>query len=217
MDCCQCQGIECQFDQERVRQKLTSYRESGPNETTRMLLDVLKAEGVQGMTLLDIGGGVGVIQHELLKAGVDSAYNAEASAASIHLAKEEAARQGHAERITHYHGDFATLASTLPDADIVTLDRVICCYHDMPSLVQLSAGRAQRLYGVVYPRDSWWMKLFTIGQNIGYWLRRESFRLFVHPTREVDALIRQQGLQPCFEQKTRVWQVVVYKKMAQRP
>jgi 2-polyprenyl-3-methyl-5-hydroxy-6-metoxy-1,4-benzoquinol methylase len=212
MDCCQCQGIECQFDRRRVQKKLTAYRKKGPDATTRILLDALKAEDVQGMTLLDIGGGVGVIQHELLQAGVHSASSVEASAASIDLAKEEAVRQGHADRITYYHGDFTEVAPTLPAADVVTLDRVICCYHDMPSLVRLSAGRARRLYGVVYPRDTWWMKLVIAIQNAGYWLRRDSFRLFVHPTRAVDALIRQHGLRPCFEQRTHVWQIVVYKK-----
>lgn len=213
MDGCQCQGIECQFDRQRVHKKLITYREKGPDDTTRMLLDALKSEDVQGATLLDIGGGVGVIQHELLKAGVRSASSAEASAASIELAKEEAARQGHTARITFYHGDFAELAPTLLAADIVTLDRVICCYHDMPSLVRLSASRAQWLYGVVYPRDTWWVKLVTAAQNAGYWLQRNPFRLFVHPTQEVDALIRQHGLHPCFEQWTRIWQIVVYQKI----
>lgn len=212
MHCCQCQGIECHFDRQRVIKKLTAYRENGPDGTTRILLRALMREDLQGMTLLDVGGGVGVLQHELLKVGVQRASSVEASAASIELAKEEAVRQGHADRITYYHGDFAELAPTLPAADIVTLDRVICCYHDMPTLVRLSASRARRLYGVVYPRDTWWVKLLTAAENSGNWLRRDPFRLFVHSTRAINALICEHGLKPSFECQTRVWQIVVYQK-----
>lgn len=212
MDCCQCRSIESHFDRQRVRKKLAAYRENGPDRTTRILLAALMGEDIQGMTLLDVGGGVGVLQHELLKVGVQSASSVEASAASIEVAQEEATRQGHADRITYYHGDFAELAPELPAADIVTLDRVICCYHDMPALVRLSASRARRLYGVVYPRDTWWVKLFTLAENSGNWLRRDPFRLFVHSTRAVNALIREHGLEPAFEYQTRIWQVVLYKK-----
>ena len=35
--------------------------------------------------------------------------------------------------------------------DILTLDRVICCYPDMQKLVGLSAKRARKLYGLIYP------------------------------------------------------------------
>jgi hypothetical protein len=52
------------------------------------------------------------------------------------------------------YGDFVALAPALSAADVVTLDRVICCYDDMPALVGRSAALAERLYGVVYPRDT---------------------------------------------------------------
>ena len=66
MDCCQCQGIEIKFDQKYVNKKLEKYRKDGPKKTTVQLIDALQAEGIQGMTLLDIGGGLGDIQHELI-------------------------------------------------------------------------------------------------------------------------------------------------------
>ena len=67
MSCCQCQGIETQFDRKSVAKDLEHYRKKGPNKTTNMLIEALKAEGIEEMVLLDIGGGVGAIQHELLK------------------------------------------------------------------------------------------------------------------------------------------------------
>ena len=92
MDCCQCQGIETEFNRKTAAKQLRRYRENGPAKTTLMLTNALTDEGVGGMTLLDIGGGIGAIQHELLKAGAKAATNAEASTAYIEAAKEEVER-----------------------------------------------------------------------------------------------------------------------------
>ena len=210
MNCCQRQAIESRFNQKVAAEKLKQYRQKGPEKTTRLLLEALKAEDVAGLTLLDIGGGIGAIQHELLKTGLSSATGVEASSAYLSASAEEAGRQGHADRIHHYHGNFTDLAATLPSADIVTLDRVICCYHDMPALVELSAARANKLYGLVYPRDTWWVKLGFAFENRLFWLRQNPFRLYVHPTAAVEAIVRAHGLQRHFYQTTGVWQVVVY-------
>jgi len=69
---------------------LERYRETGPRPWTRMLIESLKADGVEGATLLDIGGGVGVIAHELLDAGAASATCVEASAPYVATATAEA-------------------------------------------------------------------------------------------------------------------------------
>ena len=210
MNCSQCQGIESVFDRKTAAQKLEQYRRQGPDRTTRMLIDALKAEGVAGLTLLDIGGGVGAIQHELIKAGVRSATSVDASSAYLAVAQDEAERQGLAERVTHRHGDFVDLAGEVAPADIVTLDRVICCYHEMRRLVGLSSARARRFYGVVYPRDTWWTRLGLALGNVFLWLSRNPFRTFVHPTTAVDGVIRGNGLKPRFYRQTFIWQVVVY-------
>lgn len=190
--------------------ELRKYRERGPMKTTRMLVEALKAEGVESRTLLDIGGGVGAIQHELLKAGAHHATGVDASAACLAAAAEEAARQGHIDRVRHHHGDFVDRAPEVAPADVVTLDRVICCYHDVEALVGRSAERAQRLYGVVYPRRTWWTWISFRLINVVNRLRRTSFRAFLHPPTAVDALIRAHGLTQRFYGKTFLWQVVVY-------
>jgi len=198
------------FDQKTAAKDIKRYHKKGPDKTTRILIDALKAEGIEGTTLLDIGGGVGAIQHELLRAGASSTINVEASKAYIEATKEEAERQGHADRVRHHHGNFVDLAPDIPQADIVTLDRVICCYHDMQALVGLSSALARRSYGVVYPRDTWWVKVGNAVQNFVYWIRRNPFRLFVHPTEAVDAMVRDNGFKRRFYRKDGTWQVVVF-------
>jgi magnesium-protoporphyrin O-methyltransferase len=210
MNCCQCQAIETRFNQKVAAEKLKQYHQKGPEKTTRLLLEALKREGIAGLTLLDIGGGIGVIQHELLKAGLSSATGVEASSAYLTASAEEAGRQGHHDRLNHYHGNFADLSANLPLADIVTLDRVICCYHDMRQLVELSAAKAGKLYGLVYPRDIWWVNFGFSFENFTLWLQRNPFRVFVHPTEEVEAIVRSQGLEQCFYEEAGMWQIVVY-------
>jgi Methyltransferase domain len=210
MACCQCQGIERLFDRREALRELQAYARHGPDRTTRLLLDAVKAENIEGATLLDIGGGVGVAQLELLSAGLRSATDVDASSAYLDVAREEARRRGYGDRVTYRHGDFVALAPEIEPADIVTLDRVICCYHDMPALVEASAAKARRLYGVVYPRDSWWARCFSATENAVFRLRRHPYRSFVHPTRLVDALVRSAGLERRFLYQGAFWQVVLY-------
>jgi predicted methyltransferase len=211
MDSCQCQGIETKFDQKYVAKKLKQYRKKGPKKTTLQLIEALRAEGFNGMTLLDIGGGVGDIQHAMLKLGLSHATDCEASIAYLEACRQEAERLGHSEQIDHIQGNFVELAKDIPAADIVTLDRVICCYHDMPRLVNSSAQKARRFYGVVYPLDRWWIRLgMLVYYNFRYWLQHSPMRQFVYPAEDVEAVIRTNGLQRRFYRAMGPWQVVVY-------
>jgi magnesium-protoporphyrin O-methyltransferase len=214
MSSCQCSGIERCFTPQRVTNELERYRKRGPAKSTRLLVDALREQGIEGLTLLDIGGGVGAIIHALLQAGAREATDVDASSAYLTVAQEEAQRRGLAERISFQHGDFVALAATLPRADMVTLDRVICCYDDMPALVRLSAARAEKFYGVVYPRDTWWTRLFIRVQNVFMRTMRAPMRFFVHPSASVEAIVRAQGLERRFYRTAGPWQVVVYARTA---
>ncbi len=210
MTCSQCEGIEDVFDQEFATKKLAAYRTRGADKTTRMLAEALKKEGVDGLVLLDIGGGVGAIQHELLEAGAVRATDVDASSAYLQAAREEADRRGLSERIRFLHGNFVDLAPLIPKADIVNLDRVVCCYNDMQQLVELSAARAGKYYGMVYPRDTWFAKLGIWVENLIFRLQKNPFRAYVHSSKAVDAILRRHNLQRLSTKRTFTWQVVVY-------
>jgi 2-polyprenyl-3-methyl-5-hydroxy-6-metoxy-1,4-benzoquinol methylase len=207
---CQCQGIDEIFSQQYVEKELSRYRSKGPEKTTRMLAEAIKKEGVEGLSLLDIGGGVGAIQHELIEAGVDRVTGVEASTAYLTAARAESERRGQTDQVSYHFGDFIDLASDIEPADIVTLDRVICCYDDMEKLVSLSAKRARRLYGLVFPRDTWWMKVGLGLGNLFLRLRRSAYRAFVHPTEEVEVLLESMGFKRKSYRRTLIWQVIVY-------
>ncbi len=215
MNCCgNCSGIEREFDEKTATSDLRRYRRNGPLPGTRILLQALQREGIGGMTLLDIGGGVGMVHHELLDSGTSSATHVDASTAYLDAAREEVERRGHGDRVRFLHGDFVELAPELPPADIVTLDRVICCYPDMERLVELSAARARRLYGLVYPRNRWWLRLWFPISNLYFRLQSCPFRLYLHPPEAVDEAIRREGLRRVFSGSTTIWEVAVYAREA---
>jgi magnesium-protoporphyrin O-methyltransferase len=138
----------------------------------------------------------------------------DASRAYISIAREEAERQGHAGRVRYLAGDFVALADEVDAADLVALDRVICCYPDMAALVGRSATLARRRYGLVYPRDSWLGRIGVALMNAGFRLSRSPFRTYIHRTAEVDAILAARGLVKVLHTTTLIWQLAVFERPA---
>ena len=216
MDCCGPEETDYdrQFDARHAEQRLRAYRQDGPSGLTRALIDGLAADGLEGRTVLDIGAGVGAVHLELLRAGASAAVDVDASRAYLAAARGEAERQGHADRVRYIPGDFVAIAPTLDAVDLVALDRVICCYPDMTALVGRSATLARRRYGLVYPRDTWLARAAVALLNARFRLSRSSFRSFVHPTSEVEAVLAGQGLVKRQERTTLIWQLAIYERPA---
>lgn len=211
--CCRV-DYDALFDARDARRQLAAYRRDGPAAHTARLLRGLLREGVTGATLLDIGGGIGTVQHELLEAGAASAVDVDFSHPYLEAAREEAERRGLAHRETHRYGNFAEIAGEIDPADIVTLDRVICCYPDMRALVEASAGHARRLIGLVFPVDRWWIRAGATLVNAALRVARQGYRIHVHATRDVDAIIRGHGFERRSHERGLFWQSIVYARVA---
>jgi magnesium-protoporphyrin O-methyltransferase len=210
MTCCpHCQGADRFFNERVAAADLRQYRLHGATGTTKVLLDALTSVGVAGMSLLDIGGGIGVIQHELQAAGVAEITGVDASRAYLALARQEAERRGYVAA-GYIYGDFVALADQITAADIVTLDRVVCCYPDMAGLMNSASARAKRFLGLVYPRDGWWTKAGVAVLNLFTRLRGDAFRSFVHPTAAVESVVAANGLRRIVHHEGLIWQVVVF-------
>ncbi len=210
-DCCQT-DYDALFNDRAARRELAAYRRKGAGGSTRTLLDAIRAEGVDGASVLDIGGGVGVIGAELLSAGASTLTDVDASGPYLAAASGEMQRRGFGDRASFHHGDFVGLAASIQPADIVTLDRVVCCYDDWEALVGRSVERARRLYGLVLPRDRWWLRI-----SVG--LIRGVSRLFgqncpfaVHPDRTIDARIRRDGFSLVYARRGIAWQTLLYRR-----
>ena len=212
MTCCTGECFDSTFDERHAATQLRRYRKRGPNKTTEMLVDALRAEGVRDASVIDVGAGIGVVHQELLAAGARSAVHIDAAQAHMRAAREEVARRGTVDRVTFIHGDFVALAGDIAPADVVTLDRVICCYPDMEKLVAASASRARRLYGAVFPRERWDVKLMAKVGNFVWRLRGNPFQSYIHPVAAIDAAVQRQGFTLSSVANTLIWRVAVYKR-----
>jgi magnesium-protoporphyrin O-methyltransferase len=215
---CHCDGLDTGFDEAYAAEKLAAYRSHGPDRSTRALIEAISAEDVAGLTLLDIGGGVGAVQHGLLERGVVSAQEVEASAAYVAACRTEAEARGHADRISHLSGDFASVRDKLAPADIVTLDRSICCWPEPLALIDGSAGMARRLYGLVYPRDTWWVRYgWRSWGNIRQLIKGTGLRLMTPRSAQVEAILASHGLFLLRHATVGVWQIALFAREAPAP
>lgn len=209
--CCQ-QDFEGLFDEREAEHDLAQWRRDGLAPATEELLDVLRADGIDGAAVLDIGAGVGMVHLELLASGAAAAVDVDASSAYLAVARAEAERRGVADRVDYRHGDVVELAADLPHADVVVLDRVICCYHDLPALLGAAFAAGPRLIGLVHPTDAWWgrasMGLFNAASRV---LRRHHF-FFVHRRVEMDRLMSGSGFRELHTGGGRFWKVTVYRR-----
>lgn len=210
MTSCQCQGIESVFSDAYVARELGRYQRKGASRTTRMLTKALTAEGLDGGTLLDIGSGVGAIPHLLLASGMRAATCVEASSAYAEAAMREARRRGLDTQIRLLQGDFVNLAPQVGEHDVVTLDRVICCYDDLDSLLGMSGARARKLLGLVYPRENGLARLLVSLLNGVMRLRGSPFRNYVHSSKRLEAILSRMGFTRRYFDRTLGWQVAVY-------
>ena len=210
---CRC-GCVNTFSTKDAEGDFERYRKGGPDATTRALIDAIRAEAIEGASLLDIGGGIGAIQLELLGAGLARSSSVDASEAYVAVAREEAVRRGFADRATHRFGTLADVANEVEDADIVTLDRVVCCSSDLPALLGTAVERARRMVGLVYPRPTSWNRAAARVINGFGWLTRDTTRWHLHPEPEIRGILQRAGFERRDVARTFVWQVALYVRPA---
>jgi SAM-dependent methyltransferase len=179
-----------------------------------MLMGLLPKEAFRDATVLDIGGGIGAIQHEAASRGAAKIIDVDASAAYLATARKEGQARGYGARARYVHGDFVELSSTISAADIVTLDRVVCCYPDASELLRRAAQRAKRFVGLVYPRDRWWTRLFVRLGNGMMRLTRNPFRGYIHPDAVIEAPLVARGFTRRASHLGAYWQVRLYERSA---
>ena len=102
------------------------------------------------------------------------------------------------------------IAGTLPDADVVTLNRVVCCYPDAEALVGAAASRTRQVLAFTYPRDRWYVR--TMIALVNFWLRLtgKKFRAFVHSPERMAAVLEASGLMRATQRGTLVWMLDLY-------
>jgi magnesium-protoporphyrin O-methyltransferase len=208
-------AAERHFSEKRAREDLAQYRTKGPGSTARLLLAGIMKPGQPHGRLLDIGSGAGVLTFELLEQGLIEAIGVDMSSAYLAAASEEAARRGRTDSVRFVHGDFVAIADQFAAADLVTLDRVICCYPEYETLLDESVRHADRQLAFSYPRDVWHVHIWVRLQNLARQLCRNPFRTFVHPASAMEHMIRRAGFELVSRDCTRMWCADVYARTSQ--
>ncbi|MGH2511588.1 MAG: class I SAM-dependent methyltransferase [Candidatus Limnocylindrales bacterium] len=200
------------FDDRKARAELRRYRQRGPTRQTLALAEALGRRGVTGRTVLDIGAGVGALHYLLLERGAVAATDVDASGPYLGAAREEAGRRGLSDRVSYLYGDVVSLAPEVPAADLVGLDRVVCCYRDMDALVTLAAERTRRRLGIVLPPDGFAARFVIGASNAWYRLIRSPYRAYAHPHERVAAAARAGGLEPAGSTSVGMWHLLVFER-----
>ena len=211
--CCK-PDYDAAFNARTAWHELAAYRASGARGSALRLIDAIREAGVRGSSILDIGGGVGVIGLELMASGAERVTSIDASGPYVSVARHEAHRRGWAERTTFRRGDFVEVADEIERADVVTLHRVVCCYADWGAMLDRSTERAGRLIGLVIPNDRWWLRLGIGLGNLMLRLGGQSFRGYVHPERKVFERLRTAGFERRVHHRGWVWQTLLYQRVA---
>jgi tRNA1(Val) A37 N6-methylase TrmN6 len=212
MRCCSPKGYQ-EFFNERVAQRdLRRYRKKGLDKVAQRMVDLLKLRGIEGRSVLEVGGGVGAIQLELLRAGAARAVSVELSPAYQEAARELLTGAGLEGRVEFREFDFAARAPEIEPADAVVMNKVVCCYPDYEALVRPAAQKARRHLVLSFPRKVWWVRVGVRIANLLLRLRGRAFRAYVHPPERILAVAQAQGLERVLDERGLVWQLAAFEQ-----
>jgi 2-polyprenyl-3-methyl-5-hydroxy-6-metoxy-1,4-benzoquinol methylase len=205
--CCPSRDYHRFFNQRFARRLANRYTKRGLDPTAQTMVEFLQALGIEWASVLEIGGGIGEIEVELLKAGAARAENLELSSAYQEPARTLAAQAGIQGRIDWRIHDLAQDPGAVTPADLVVLHRVVCCYPDYERLLGAAADHARRARVFSYPPRNPLSRAFYGVFNLVMRLARSSFRGFAHPPAAMLAVLEDHGLRPTYQRRGRIWQV----------
>jgi len=184
------------------------YRKRGLDRTARRMVAFVQQRGVDGATVLEIGGGIGEIQLELLERGASASTNLELSPAYDEAARALLDEAGLADRAERRIADLATDPDAAAPADVVVMHRVVCCYPDYERLLTAAADHTRRLLVFSHPPGNLAARAVVRLQNLAFRLQGMQFRTFAHPPTAMVDVLERRGLHPAYGHRGVVWRVV---------
>lgn len=210
--CCNARGCDGFFTARMAKRAAERYRRNGVDKTAERILSFLEVSGVEGATVLEVGGGLGEVQIELLKRGAAQALNLELSPAYDAEAARLAREAGVEERAKRRIHDIAADPADVEAVDVVVLNRVVCCYPDYERLLGAAADHARRLLVFTYPPRNPLSRVLLGSQNLLFRLRRKEFRVFAHPPARMLAVLEERGFAQTYAHRPIVWQIAGFER-----
>ena len=197
------------FGTEDARRDMEDYLQRGLADIERRTLAALPPGVVGGARVLEIGGGVGAVQAELLMRGAASGEVIELVGAYAPFARKLAERIGVTGRTSFRVHDLLADPDGVAPADVVVLGRVVCCSADGPELTAAAARLARRALLLTLPRANALSRFVAAAQRFAFRLVGRQYRMFVWPTEVIVAAAERQGLRPVAQDRNRIWQSLV--------
>ena len=211
-----CRGAPCEemFSPRQARRSLSRYRRRGLDNLEQRMLRVASVGGVDGAMVLEIGGGIGALQIELLGAGAGQGEIVELVSAYEPYARELARERGLEDRVSFRVEDVLDRPDAVDPAEIVVLNRVVCCSPDGIELAGVAARLARRTLVLSFPRDRLLVRTGFALLNGVLRLLGRSFRIFVHAPSSLRAAAEAEGLRPLDSGHGFVWEFVALQRPA---
>jgi 2-polyprenyl-3-methyl-5-hydroxy-6-metoxy-1,4-benzoquinol methylase len=213
-DCCTPKGYRQIFSEKNAAGEAGRYRRNGLDGTSKRIVGLIRERDIEGKTLLEVGGGIGAIEIELLKAGMARAVNVELTPTYEAAAGKLLVEAGLTDRVDRRLMDFVDAGASVEAADVVVMNRVICCYPDMPKLARAAAERTTGMLVLSFPNRRWWTRLGLTLANLGFRVFRMQFRVFLHPPALILAAVEEHGFDISHNQVGLLWQVVALERTA---
>jgi hypothetical protein len=210
-------GYRSVFSEKRAHAEARRYRRRGLDPTSRRIAELLKEQGIRGRTLLEVGGGIGAIQIELLKVGITRAVNIELTPTYEEAAEGLLREAGLENRVERRIMDFAEAAAEVEAADIVIMNRVVCCYPDMPKLTGAAADHTREILVMSFPKERWWTRAVISLGDFALRVARQQFQVFLHQPRKIIATAEGHGLKTLAKQTSYFWEVASLRRIAEVP
>jgi magnesium-protoporphyrin O-methyltransferase len=203
VSCCPQYGCEDLFGERFARRSARRYRSKGLGKTPRSVFHFVARRGVAGREVLEIGGGVGALVTELVKAGARRGELVEVVPAYEPFARELFREAG--VDVEFRLADLVADPGAAKPADVVVLNQVVCCTPDGPGLVATAASLTREALAFSYPRDRLGFRVAARLQNLAFRLLRRRFRVFVHPRAALVGAAEARGLRVVHEGGGFVW------------
>lgn len=208
-----CCGADRFFNLEEAERERKRFFRRGPKSSTAAIIRHLANKVTSNTSLLDIGGGIGAIGLELQKKGLSSYTSVDASSGYQQIARELLAgkENWYAEFI---QGDFVDESDALADHDLVSLDKVVCCYPQMEELLKSAAGKCRQSLALSFPPSGFFARLFRNIANLYLSFKGNPFRTFIHPEAHIHKVLKEAGLKPVYRKLHFPWRVEVWERPA---
>jgi hypothetical protein len=208
--CCAGESLDI-FGEKSARRALGRYLRKGlGGSDAPRIADWAAEQGLDGATVMEVGGGIGQIQAELVRRGAARGTVVEVVADYEDAARELATATGIADRTAFVLADLLETPDAVEPADIVVLRRVVCCTPVGPAVLGAAAGLASRTLLASYPRDRAGVRVVVRLQNGLLALMRKRFRTFVHPPRELERAAEKHGLRLARVERGFVWETAQF-------